>query len=153
MSDFERISALVSYDPDTGIFSWKVPRSRRNKPKARIGSQADYIDCRGYRRINLAPWQYAHRVAYLLMNGKWPSMVMDHINRDKSDNRWINLRHVSHVENMCNQGAAKNNTSGYVGVSKGKVGKWRAEYRGKHGGYYSCKTAAMVRRRQMEVFA
>ena len=150
MDDFERINALVTYDPDTGIFSWKVPRSRHNKPKARIGSRADYIDRRGYRRINLAPWKYAHRVAYLLMTGEWPIMVIDHANRDKSDNRWKNLRHVSHAENMLNQGAAKNNTSGHVGVSRTKSNKWRAEYRGKHGGNFACKTAAIVRRKQME---
>ena len=150
MNDFERINAIVRYEPETGFFYWKVSKRRRGQPKARIGSRADYPDNQGYHRINLNPTKMAHRVAYLLMTGSWPEMVIDHINRDKSDNRWENLRHCSYLQNTLNQGLAKNNTSGHIGVSKSKSGKWRAEYRGKHGGNFSCKTAAIICREQME---
>jgi len=53
------------------------------------------------------------------MNGEIPEEV-DHINHNKSDNRWDNLRAVSHIENGRNQSKHTTNTSGYTGVYKVK---------------------------------
>jgi hypothetical protein len=55
---------------------------------------------------------------------------VDHINRDKLDNRKENLRVVKRKENQCNKGIQINNTSGYKGVDwVKKAGKWRAKIR------------------------
>lgn len=55
-------------------------------------------------------------------------MVVDHINRDKLDNRKENLRFVSYYENAQNISKQKNNTSGYRGVWYRKdTGKWSAD--------------------------
>ena len=52
---------------------------------------------------------------------------VDHINRNKYDNRKLNLRFCSHCENMCNVDIKSNNTSGTKGVSLDKrTGKWHA---------------------------
>jgi hypothetical protein len=56
-----------------------------------------------------------------------PSYVIDHINRDKLDNRKENLRAIHRLQNDFNQGKPKNNTSGYLGVS----------YREDRGNYYA----------------
>lgn len=53
---------------------------------------------------------------------------IDHINRNKLDNRKINLRVCSIIENNRNKGMSKNNTSGIIGVSWDKENnKWVAQ--------------------------
>ena len=50
---------------------------------------------------------------------------VDHINRDRLDNRVENLRWVTHSENNQNTGMSKNNTSGHKYISYDKCGdRW-----------------------------
>lgn len=56
----------------------------------------------------------------------FPKETIDHINRDKLDNRKCNIRLCTQKENSRNLSIAKNNTSGVTGVSKTKHGKWRS---------------------------
>ena len=66
-------------------------------------------------------------VAWAWMTGEWPDAVIDHINGDKRDDRWTNLRLATPAENNANKGMQKNNTSGFKGVVWLKnEGKWRA---------------------------
>lgn len=44
--------------------------------------------------------QLCHRVAFHVMTGEWPPDEVDHINGDKLDNRWHNLRLVKRYENI-----------------------------------------------------
>ena len=54
-------------------------------------------------------------------------MVIDHINRNRLDNRKSNLRFTTRKENARNRGTMSNNTSGYTGVHYQKASrKWRA---------------------------
>ena len=53
---------------------------------------------------------------------------IDHINRDKLDNRKVNLRICSRSENLHNQGLRRNNKSGHKGVYFRKDNKkWVAQ--------------------------
>jgi hypothetical protein len=55
-------------------------------------------------------------------------MVVDHINHDTTDNRKVNLRVVTHQQNMMNTKKSKNNTSGVRGVKWHKAtNKWSAD--------------------------
>lgn len=89
----------------------------------------------------------AHRVIWALHYGEWPAGEIDHINRDRADNRIANLRITTRSENVCNTGLRSTNTSGYPGVSwhRGK-GRWRAAIRlnGRkiHLGYFDQAEAA-----------
>lgn len=62
----------------------------------------------------------AHRIAWLLMTGAWPEQEIDHIDGNRSNNCWSNLREVEHVLNSHNQRRpSKNNSTGALGVSMG----------------------------------
>src|SRR5690606_15220653 len=58
----------------------------------------------------------AHRIIYAIVHGKTPEGEIDHINRNRIDNRIENLRDVSHSDNMHNYPMPETNTSGFVGV-------------------------------------
>ena len=144
MSDFARFDALYAYDPDTGQFRRKRYGKRiAGKSRARPGDIVGFRTKSGYIRVGPV---FAHRLAFLLMTGDWPKQVVDHINRDKADNRWCNLRDVSSSENLLNQGLSRNNRSGVVGVAVQQDGMFRACYRGKELGRFACLSAAKIAR-------
>lgn len=67
------------------------------------------------------------RMHRLIMNCP-DSKEVDHINRNRLDNRKENLRICTRTENCRNRGENKDNTSGYKGVNFHKpLGKWRAK--------------------------
>jgi hypothetical protein len=72
---------------------------------------------------------YAHRAAWRIVYGEWPSSGIDHINGDKSDNRITNLRLATQAENMQNlRKPGRRNKSGFLGVSWDRViGLWLAQ--------------------------
>lgn len=64
-----------------------------------------------------------HRLAWLYMHGRWPSGDIDHINGNRSDNRFSNLRDVATQTNSENRRCAqKNNKAGLLGVTKRRNG-------------------------------
>jgi hypothetical protein len=112
---------LLHYEPETGLFTWKVDRgSVKLKGKA-----TGYLGNVGYMRITINRKCYlSHRLAFLYMTGSIPPQV-DHINGIRSDNRWSNLRSCNNAQNNQNVRLSKNNTSGIKGVSWAKnVSKW-----------------------------
>ena len=59
------------------------------------------------------------------MTGSWPEGYIDHFNGVKDDNRWANIKDVSHLENCKNMKRLDRNTSGVTGVSWDKsCSKW-----------------------------
>lgn len=69
----------------------------------------------------------AHRAIWAMTYGEWPTKSIDHINRDRVDNRPENLRLASAAENGRNRAKNKNNSSGYKGVTWDAAhGKWRS---------------------------
>ena len=117
---------LLEYNPDTGVFTWMVERGGRT---ARVGSPAGSTDKRGYKsiRINRRIY-YAHRLAWLYVTGENPSLQIDHINGNRSNNRMSNLREATSAENNYNVSIPERNTSGIKGVSWDKKSqKWRAQ--------------------------
>ena len=117
----ERVREILHYAPDTGVFTWLVSaRSQRAGDKAGCVGPGGYIFIKYRRRL-----YRAHRLACLYMNGRWPADHTDHINGDKQDNRWSNLREATCSQNLANRGPQKNNTSGFKGVQPHN-GKWRA---------------------------
>jgi hypothetical protein len=75
------------------------------------------IDPDGYKKASVLGCMYpAHRVIWLMIHGRFPLDMIDHINGNPGDNRLENLREVDRWENAKNQKLAKNNASGVIGV-------------------------------------
>lgn len=144
----QRLRELLSYDPDTGIFYWRV--NRRGRAKA--GSKAGTPHSDGYWEIGVDGKAYrAHRLAWLYVHGYTPKEMLDHINRNRLDNRIENLRKSENYLNMRNAGPYKQNSSGVRGVSwSDKSKRWVAAImdRGRNfhlGSYKSIEEAAAAR--------
>lgn len=145
------LRAYFSYDPETGQVSRKVANGRW-----KAGQSVGGIDSKGHCQIRFRGRLYlAHRLIWVLHYGRWPEGEIDHINRDRSDNRIANLRECSHRENSRNRGVYASNTSGVSGVSwYGKLNKWvayiRAGNKRTHLGYFENKDDAIKARRDAE---
>jgi hypothetical protein len=122
----DEISAILSYDPDNGHFTWLDSAS----PKVR-GKRAGSISHYGYVdiRIHTKHLYKAHRLAWALMTGEWPAEI-DHINGVKDDNRICNLRAADRAQNTRNSTLRKHSQSRLKGVaSYGCEGKFYAYIR------------------------
>lgn len=127
-----KLKELLRYDSDTGYFFWRVTRSR-----VKEGMRAGHLHKTGYRRIRVCKKTYdEHRLVFLYMLGSVPRCV-DHINQNKSDNRWCNLREATRSQNRCNVGISTKNTSGYKNISWIKsINKWQVQITRKGKRYY-----------------
>lgn len=149
----EYLRSVLHYDPETGIFTWKVRTSNR----INVGDATGCPNGDGYLLISVQSRLYqAHRLAWLYVYGEWPEDQIDHINRNRSDNRIANLRDVSHKQNGQNAGKYSHNTSGHTGVSWHKQSsKWRATIKHNqkkiHLGYFENLEDAVAARKAGEL--
>ena len=146
----EQLKKLLDYDPETGFFKWKIANSYRIK----IGDVAGYIngsDGSGYIIITVSNKPYgAHRLAWLYTHGKFPEDQIDHINKDKTDNRLVNLRAVSGKENARNKFIPTNNTSGHIGVIwHAKNNRWIVKVSKVYYGSFECKPDAITKAKEV----
>lgn len=150
----EYLKGKIQYDPETGLFWWPKPKAgtKRGKP-------AGHLNTNGYVTIKIDGYPYkAHQLAWVYMTGEWPSLEIDHINRNRSDNRWNNLRHVSKSLNMANSKVRKDSTTGFKGVYLTSKGRWKAsickDKKTHHLGYFDSKEEAgeAYKRAHKEVF-
>jgi hypothetical protein len=91
----ERLREILGYDPETGLFTRLVRTGR-----IRAGEVAGTAHSRGYRSIVIDGRVYlSHRLAWLYVHGEWPPEQIDHINRNRADNRLVNLRAAKQSQN------------------------------------------------------
>lgn len=123
----EDVCRLIEYDFDTGEF-YRLPSITSNGRKRRGGIVKNTPSAIGYLYINVLSFPHlAHRLAFVLMTGAWPEFDIDHINGNRMDNRWINLRPASRSQNHMNRCVGTANKSGHKGVSFCRqTGLWRA---------------------------
>ena len=113
----EHLREALDYDPATGELRWKArpvehfqsgdgnPDTLMARWNGKFAGRPALTcrDPRGYAKGMLNRRMiWAHRAAIAIVTGRWPEGEVDHINRDKSDNRLCNLRVVSHSENRMN---------------------------------------------------
>lgn len=139
----ERLREVLRYCPETGVWTWLVARQR-----IRVGNAAGSITSGGYRHIVLEKRRYlAHRLAFLYMTGAWPSDEVDHIDLDRGNDRWSNLRNCTRSQNSSNKRVRSDSITGLKGVSWNiRTNKWLSRIRIngnlKDLGRYDCPAAA-----------
>lgn len=93
----------------------------------------------GYAIVKLhGKYRRLHRILLNAPN----HLEVDHINGNRIDNRLSNLRLVTHQDNGRNLKLRKDNTSGRVGVCKGKRNLWQA--------YYRCPNGKQLNKQNLE---
>lgn len=117
----------VIYYPETGRMYW------RSHPQTNlVGEEVGGTDKNGYRVCRLDSKAYrVHRLVFLYMINLLPSedLLTDHINGDRLDNRWVNLRLCTQTQNLQNAKIRKDNPTGIKGLMREKgVGKRNPSY-------------------------
>jgi hypothetical protein len=122
------LKELLNYNPETGALTWryrdrrwfKSDRSFNSWNSKHVGRPAlASRDTHGHLHGHvLGKLRSAHRVIFLWMTGRWPFGVIDHIDHDRTNNKWENLRDISAEENARNKALRSDNRSGQTGVRK-----------------------------------
>ena len=121
----EALKLVIRYEPETGLFFWHGGRGARKSSRP-----AGNLNMTGYRSIRVLNCDVkAHRLAWFMTYGKWPSNSLDHINRNRDDNRIANLREATRLEQSANRTRHKLNKSGCRGVEEKPNGRWQASIR------------------------
>lgn len=147
-----QVRELLDYDPETGVFIWRVDRVGGNgtvvKAAGSVAGCASMRETNSYLHIVINGRSYgAHRLAWLIMTGSWPAKDIDHKDGDGLNNQWINLREATSSQNCANKRLRRDNTSGAKGVSwRPDLGKWKAtitaEGKTRHLGFFVDKDDA-----------
>lgn len=116
MIEHEELKNLLHYNPDTGVFTWLPSKGKGSGMRKGV---AGTVNFKGYRYIKVAgKSRFAHRLAWFYMTGRWPEDQLDHINGERDDNRWLNLREASNGQNMENIAGPHGKTiTGVLGVT------------------------------------
>lgn len=116
----QELKHFLNYDEDTGVFTWKTIAKKSNR---KAGDIAGCLGKCGYLQITINSKQYrAHNLAYLYITGNYVQ-GLDHINGDRTDNRFSNLRVCDQKGNSANSKIFKTNSTGIKGVTLDKKSK------------------------------
>ena len=121
----DRLRKLLTYNPGTGVFRWKVDRNN----SVSEGDIAGHKHSRTKRRLIAIDGHLyqAGRLAWLYMKGTWPNHLINCVNGDPTDIRWSNLRQITLAQRQALRPAK--NKLGVKGVWKTGHGKYAAEIR------------------------
>lgn len=136
----EQIKELLLYNSETGLFSWREPRTIQQR------RAAGYLDSHGYIRITIKRIKYyAHILAWLYVYGHWPVGQIDHKDKDKTNNRINNLRSVNASLNAYNRKSIARGVTHEKGPRKKK---WRAYIGEKRIGRFLTEEEALAARQK-----
>ena len=111
-----QVREIFDYDPLTGVLRWKIQVSRWEIGSV-AGRQVEKDTGKRYVEVRYdGKWYLAHRLAFAIMEGRWPDPEVDHENRNGFDNRWLNLREATKAQNAQNRKMPITNKVGMKGV-------------------------------------
>ena len=125
----EVLHERFAYDPETGVLVWKKPGGNR---KDRIGKAITAKGSHGYLVAGITHAKQerlflVHRIAFAMHYGFWPEKEVDHVNGDRTDNRAVNLRQATSIEQGQNK-KWKLGKSDLPGIYwNNGVDKWQAQ--------------------------
>lgn len=129
MITLDRAKTAVSYDPETGIFTWLYRDDMPSRWNTMYAGKCAFtsIDQRGYFQGSIDNKAVTpHRLAWTFANGEMPHQIVDHVNGVKTDNRASNLRLATVRQNQQNAGS-HGGSSSFCGVSFHRRDKrWQA---------------------------
>lgn len=158
------LRTLLLYDPLSGLIYWRERHAPNISPLVESSWNTRFAGKLAFTSINQDGYfvgkinnitLLSHRVIWAMMTGNNPSCQIDHINGVRSDNRFHNLRDVSHYDNHRNLRRSSNNKSGITGVYwSERTQKWVAQIqvngKQKNLGYFLSKDDAISCRRDAE---
>ncbi len=119
------VASIIRYNPEDGTFVSLATRGGHVWPGKTLEPA---LTDTGYRRLKISHRSYlCSRLAHLLMTGRWPEQFMDHIDGNRSNDRWGNLRAVTPAMNAHNLHAARSyNATKLMGVTRrgNGAGEW-----------------------------
>lgn len=124
----DHVRNCLSYEPETGILRWKWRAEVAPYVNARTAGKEAGTSAAEYRTIGLYGHSYAaHRLAWVIVTGGWPNNMIDHVDGNKHNNRWNNIREADMSKNLMNRGVFRKTKSGIKGVNEKRPGQWRAQ--------------------------
>lgn len=102
---------------------WKVDNNKGGRNVKAGDDVVGWSNKKGYKQIMLGGKQYyLSRITYQIIHGNLTKeLVIDHINRDSSDDLIENLRATTRKYNNRNRGIRSDNMTGVTGISLGSV--------------------------------
>ena len=143
MNDQEEIKQYI-----LSHFHYRDGVITRDDRKGGTGS----IDTYGYLILKIKGKQFkAHRIAWLLCKGDFPSTELDHINRNRLDNRIENLRESNRQQQVENREYLPNPDTGIKGVyldkhTNGLKKRYTTRHKGKMYRFYTPQDAEAFRK-------
>ena len=138
MPPYNELSRYLKYNPDTGIGIWIASPGRRVKAQTIAG----YYN-KGYLQIAYKKRLYrGHRLFWYLQTKEDPkNFTIDHIDQNKANNKFCNLRLATQTQQRQNIFIHKNNTTGFRGI------RWR-----EHSQRYEARIALNGKRIQLGLY-
>lgn len=152
----ERIKELLVYHSDVGEFTRKITIGTGGQ-NCKVGEKIGTKYANGYFRAKIDGKYYPRsHLVWLWETGNLPKKTIDHINRNRQDDRFINLREVENLDNYKNMSKFNTNKSGHTGVSwHKKANKWMAvivvNYKQKYLGLFDNIEDAISAREQANI--
>ena len=112
----ENIRHFFEYDPETGRFDRIRFINNRGESYERRSPVTSKHACGYYMATIFGKRIRVHHLAFVYMMDVLPDCPVDHINGNRVDNRWCNLRLVTRLENQRNHGIRGDNRVGRTGV-------------------------------------
>lgn len=123
----ELVRELLDYVPQTGALTWRVrsikwfsSEHRMNAFNGRFADKPAFTSktAAGYHQGDIFGRNYlAHRVIHLWMTGHWPEAEIDHIDMNRANNAWANLRVATRSQNSANKPKRSGTSSRFRGVT------------------------------------
>lgn len=108
----EELHRKFDYEESTGVFT-----NKESYFKSHVGRVAGCLHHSGYRYVRINGVAYAeHRLAWLYVTGENPNGYIDHIDGNRSNNAFSNLRIATREQNNSNAKRRVDNKSGIKGI-------------------------------------